>query len=163
MNGIRVGCLTILSAAMAMLAICFSDADVELRSLEIGVSVSETATTLTIDPVFALWMDDSPWTQTLLSGAVARAVGGMIFIRQGYRHDPDIGIVLRHEENHVAQQRGLGLATPLGYLLLNMEGEPHYTNAIMSGSADEFATGLGVQWVPPRAWPSVWHTLLVRI
>jgi hypothetical protein len=155
---VKVGLLTILSAALGFLAL-LSGGRAELYSIEVGWAISAEEATVTIDPVFVIWTPRSFFSQTVLYGADARAIGNTIFMRDTGWHHPNAPICLQHEAVHVAQQRAFGMFTPLLYPFVNMEGEPGYSASIRAKDIGAFAESIKTMWHPTPDEPGLWHTL----
>lgn len=132
--------------------------DVELYSWEIEVSVSPDEIRVMVDPVFVVWSKcNMPFSLWIMRGKHALALGNVIVMREAERDEPLINFGLQHEYNHVLQQRVLGFLTPLGYLFLNMEGEPYYS------TAPDIEKNSAAMWKPPLLWVDQWHFLAVCI
>lgn len=103
-----------------------------------------------IHPVFLIWTDSN-----VLFGAFARAVGSVIVYNKAYRQHPYTPLVLQHEAKHLAQQRSLGILTPLAYLFgMNMEGDPWTTEGNRTADPSMFSKGIDAMWLPPL--PPTW-------
>jgi hypothetical protein len=157
---LKIGLLTILSATLAFLAL-LSGGQAELHSIEVGWSISAEKTTVTIDPVFVIWEPPSAISRIILYQAEARTIGNMIFVQGVCRNHPRVSVLLRHEFNHVLQQRAFGMFTPLLYPFVNMEGEPGYSMALREHDISVFEQSIRTMWVPISS--GFWNVIRIMI
>jgi hypothetical protein len=155
---LKISLLTIISATLGFLAL-LSGGTAELHSIEVGWSISVEKATFTIDPVFVIWEPPSAVSRAILYQAEAITIGNTIFVNEACRDHPRASVLLRHEFNHVLQQRAAGMFTPLLYPFANMEGEPGYSASLRAHDIDLFEQSIETMWRPPPEAPELWHTL----
>jgi hypothetical protein len=159
---LRIGALTVISAMLAFLAL-LSGGQAELHSVEAGWSLSAEKAEITIDQVFVIWEPPSAVSRAILYQAEAITIGNMIFVNDACRNHPRVSVLLRHEFNHVLQQRAFGMFTPLFFPFCNMEGEPGYSESLRAHDIDIFEQSIGAMWIPAPNGPVLWHTLSLSI
>jgi len=127
--------------------------DVEFYSWELGFSFSPNEIRLTVDPVWVVWTD-SPVMRDLETAAFS--FGNCIVVSETYPYREKTPAILRYEHRHIRQFQALGLGIYPASLILNVRGEPYYSQGI-----DVLESCYRAMWLPPASWPAFWHFLTV--
>ena len=138
-----------LSIFSLVLALFFINEPMDFR-YEVGVDLSPCAVTVTFDPTFIFWADDSR-----VPSCSAFTFGNVVVMRDTYRGTAFGEEVLQHELNHVVQCRALGWWMWPASLMLPIDPVP-----VQGDTPEERNSRM---WLPSDGWPEQWHFMSIRI
>jgi len=125
--------------------------DIEMLSIDVGFSLTETSFSAAINPTWAVWVP-----KEYLPNGNAFAYGNVIVIGDWSRGNMYGDYLLAHESIHIEQFRALGLLAWPAQFFLDVEPPKH----IVTDWNDPTQPSL-TMWAPPDWWPLRWSFVTI--
>jgi len=138
--------LSIISVGF-LLFFALQGGDVELHSIEIGLSATFDGVRVTVDPVWIVWANPLLYTKHC-----GFTFGNVAVIEKDDRGTFYGSYILAHENNHIEQFQALGWLIYPARFLVDIEPPKNIRQNWNDPSQPDHT-----MWLPPNGWRDLWH------